>query len=83
MNESAASLRRCGCDAGTLLAFLALLTLTIRARVATMQLYGEPGVPVMAVVFGLFPAASVGLLVKYLKAGRTLSSDSVVDVVGA
>ena len=53
--------------AGVLLAFMSVLLLAIMAMVVSMSLYAQPAVLGMAVVFGVVAAASLGMVVWYLK----------------
>jgi hypothetical protein len=72
--------------AGALLAFLSLMTLAIGAMMVAVYVYGEPVAPGTGAVFGVFSAASAGMLawyLKYLEGGRRLLSDSAPNVVGA
>lgn len=58
--------------AGVLLNFMSLLLLAIMGMVVSMNLHDQPAAPGMAVVFGVVAAASLGLMVWYL---RGLSGD--------
>ena len=53
--------------AGALLTFMSLLPLAIAAMVASMRLYAQPVALAPAVVFVVLSAASLGMLVWYLK----------------
>ena len=53
--------------AGVLLTFMSVLLLAIMAMVVSMSLYAQPAVLGMAVVFGVVAAASLGMVVWYLK----------------
>ncbi len=53
--------------AGVLLAFMPLLTAAIMAMILSMSLYGQPVGVGMAAVFGIVSAASLGMLIWYLR----------------
>lgn len=53
--------------AGAQLAFLSLMTLGLAAMMVSVQRFGEPVAPGMAVIFAVFSASSAGMLVWYLK----------------